>query len=424
MADIFALVDCNNFYASCERVFAPRLRKRPVVVLSNNDGCVVARSNEAKALGIPMGTPVFKCRKVIEKNHVAVFSSNYTLYGDMSARVMETLHRFTPDVEVYSIDEAFVNLQGLSRYAPEKIGRRIRRTVPQWTGIPVSIGIGRTRTLAKVANRFAKKDPALNGVMDISDHHDISALLKKTAVEDIWGIGRQYSRVLNNHGIRTAHQLSQAADRWIRRHLHVTGLRTVMELRGISCIPMEEAPPPKKAICSSRSFGKPVTSLCELREAASSYVARAALKMRNQDSMASCVQVYLTTNVFSKKDPIYTNGITIPLARPTAHTPELAACALKGLERIFRAGYQYKKVWILLTGFVPVSEFQPELFTPSYPNSRHHGLMKTMDHINRRMGTDTLYFAGAGRAREWRMKRARLSAGFTTDWNEIPTVKA
>ncbi len=424
MADIFALVDCNNFYASCERVFAPRLRKRPVVVLSNNDGCVVARSNEAKALGIPMGTPVFKCRKVIEKNHVAVFSSNYSLYGDMSARVMETLHRFTPDVEVYSIDEAFVNLSGLSRYAPDQIGHRIRKTVTQWTGIPVSIGIAHTKTLAKVANRFAKKDPSFAGVMDISAAGNLTDLLTKTEVENIWGIGRQYTRFLHRHGIRNAHQLTQAADRWIRKHLHVTGLRTVMELRGVSCIPMEEAPPPKKAICSSRSFGKPVTSLSELREAASAYVARAAVKMRNQHSMATCVQVYLTTNVFSKKDPVYTNGITIPTLHPTAHTPELTACALKGLERIFRSGFRYKKVWILLTDFVPVSIFQPELFTPSYPNSSRHTLMKTMDGINRRMGADTLYFAVAGRARTWRMKRARLSAGFTTDWNEIPTVKA
>lgn len=281
MPPIFALVDCNNFYASCERVFNPMLEGKPLVVLSNNDGCVVARSNEAKALGIGMGVPEFQIRPLLRAHHVQVFSSNCTLYGDMSQRVMETLEPFSLDLEVYSIDEAFLSLVGFKQRNLTDYGQKIRQTVKQWTGIPVSVGIAETKTLAKVANRIAKRTPDIGGVFDLIACPDRAALLGRVAVEDVWGIGPTYARLLNQHGITTARQLSEADDQWIRKRMGVVGLRLVMELRGVSCLDLEQCPPPKQSLTCSRAFGTLISTLAEMEEAVSVYTSRVAEKLRS-----------------------------------------------------------------------------------------------------------------------------------------------
>lgn len=327
---IFALVDCNNFYASCERVFNPMLSNIPVVILSNNDGCAIAMSNEAKALGIKIGTPLFKLQKLIDDNGVKIFSSNYTLYGDLSQRVMDTLSTFTPEMEVYSIDEAFLSLDGFNRDL-DKYGREIRSTIKQHTGIPVSVGIAKTKTLAKLANRTAKKHKVLNGVLDLSSLPEatIDKYLNIFNVSDIWGIGEQNTKKLNNVGIYTALQLKNCSDQWVQNNLGgVVGLRTVWELRGISCIDIESVRPDKKAIISSRSFGLSVEELTDLEESVADYVSRAAVKLRKQNCLTGNLQVYLATNYFKPNDAHYSNSASMLLANPTDYTPELIQKAI------------------------------------------------------------------------------------------------
>jgi DNA polymerase V len=301
MKPVIALVDCNNFYASCERVFNPKLRNKPVVVLSNNDGCVVARSDEAKALGIPGGIPAFKIDHLLRSGEVFACSSNYALYGDMSRRVMETLLHFTPGIEVYSIDEAFLNLSGFARGSLADYGRLIRRTVIRWTGIPVSIGIAETKALAKIANRLAKKSPKAEGVLDLTASLYQEKALAVTDVEDVWGIGRRYAKFLKKHGIETALDLRNAEDSWVKKHLSVVGLRLVKELRGVPCISLEVDLPAKKEICVSRSFGKPVTSVWEMREAVAMYATRAGEKLRMECSAAGVIMVFMMTNRFRER---------------------------------------------------------------------------------------------------------------------------
>ena len=419
--EIFALVDCNSFYVSCERVFDPSLWGKPVIVLSNNDGNAVALSPEAKALGIPFGAPCFKIRDMIERHGVQVFSSNYTLYGDMSRRVMEVLAGFSPEMEIYSIDEAFLSLRGL-RGDLTGYGREMREAVGRMTGIPVSVGIGPSKTLAKIASRMPKKDSSLQGVFNMADH-GADAVLEATAVRDVWGVGRQYGKFLNRHGITNARELRDAPDPWIRKHMTVTGLRTVRELRGHSCISMEEAPPPKKGIVSSRSFGRPVESPEELREALASYTARGAEKLRRQGSAAGFISVFIMTNRF-KPEPQYSNGITLRLPVPTADTPELIRQACLILERIYREGYRYKKAGVMFTGIVPAGERQLNLFAPAPEDPRRRRLAETVDGLNRRMGRGTVHYAAEGIAQRWKMRRARLSNRYTTHWEEIPLVRA
>lgn len=422
MKTIFALVDCNNFYVSCERVFNPKLEEKPVIVLSNNDGCVVARSDEVKALGVKMGIPVFKCKDLIKKHRIHVYSSNYALYGDMSQRVMDTLAQFTPDLEIYSIDEAFLSLSGFTSLNLTQYGKHIKNTIKKWTGIPVSIGIGPTKTLAKIANHIAKKNPQFEGVFDITEHPQIDVLLDSIEVADVWGIGYQYSQFLNQNGIYTALQLKNAPDKWIKKHLTVVGLRTVDELRGISCIPLEQVAPPKKGIISSRSFGRPVETLPELKEAVATYVSRAAEKLRSQKSVASCVHVFLTTNRF-KDEPQYSNYATFWLPIPTAYTPDLIHYAHQNLGKMFKPGYRYKKAGIMLTGILSQQQVQLNLITPSYHPSREKILMKTIDQINARWGSDTVKYAVAGIQRLWKMRQSKKSPRFTTHWKEIPVVR-
>lgn len=297
---MFALVDCNNFYVSCERVFNPALIGKPVVVLSNNDGCFIARSDEAKALGLPMGGPAFKFRDILRKNRVRIFSANFPLYGDMSSRVMATIGDLAPEIEIYSIDEAFIDLGGFSRFGLERHAARIRSTVRKHTGIPVSIGIGSTKTLAKAANRMAKKNPGYEGVCMLCTKKEVLDALATLKVEDIWGIGRQWSRLLETRNIRTALDYSRTPASWIRKNLHIPGIRIQEELNGHSCLPLEQVRPPKQSICTSRSFGRTVISQDELQQAVATFAGKCARKLRQEGSVASMITVFICTSPFDE----------------------------------------------------------------------------------------------------------------------------
>ena len=422
MPPVFALVDCNNFYASCERVFNPTLEGKPIVVLSNNDGCVVARSNEAKALGIGMGIPEFQIRPLLRTHRVHVFSSNYTLYGDMSQRVMETLERFSPDLEVYSIDEAFLSLVGFEHRGLTEHGRLIRRTVKQWTGIPVSVGIAETKALAKIANRVAKRTPDTGGVFDLLACQDREALLGRVAVEDVWGIGPNHARLLNQHGITTALQLREADDQWIRKRMGIVGLRLVMELRGVSCLDLEQCPASKQGLTCSRAFGKLISTLTEIEEAVSVYTSRVAEKLRRERLTATVLTVFLTTNEF-KEGPQYSNALTLKLPVATDTTSELIRSALHGIRAIYRDGYLYKKAGVLLTGLVPASQTQADLFDYQ-DRERSKRLMSALDSINDRWGAGTLQYASSGITKAWKTQFHRRSPAYTTHWDELPVAHA
>ncbi|MGD0819199.1 MAG: Y-family DNA polymerase [Desulfomonilia bacterium] len=419
MEQIFALVDCNNFYASCERVFNPSIDGKPVVVLSNNDGCIIARSNEAKALGIKMGEPLHQCQTLIAKNKVHVFSSNFPLYGDLSARVMGTLATFTPEMEVYSIDEAFLDLTGIPENLTE-YGRIIRKTVKRWVGIPVSIGIAPTKTLAKAAAKLVKKRSEYQGVFDITDHIETLADID---VGDVWGVGWQYTKLLRRHGILTALDLRNAPASWVRKHMTVVGLRIVMELRGTSCIPLDEGEQPKKSIMCSRSFGRKVYTLNELKEAVSAYTSRVSEKLREQNSAASIIQVMLIEFPFNDGHPrTHFCSTTIPVA--TSYTPDLIRYAKALLERVYRKGPAYRKAGVMLSGICQRGQVQMNLFHTSREGEQELKLMQTVDEVNRRWGRGTLIHASSGFARPWWMRQTRRSPQFTTSWTDIPVVKA
>jgi DNA polymerase V len=422
MPPVFALVDCNNFYASCERVFQPKLAGQPIVVLSNNDGCVVARSNEAKALGIAMGVPEFQIRPLLRAHRVQVFSSNYTLYGDLSQRVMETLEQFSPDLEIYSIDEAFLSLTGFERRNLTDYGRAIRKTVKQWTGLPVSVGIAETKTLAKIANRIAKRTPDTDGVFDLLACPDRDALLGRVAVVDVWGIGPSYSRLLTQQGITTALQLRQADDHWIRTHMGVVGMRLVAELRGRSCLDLEVCPAPKQGITCSRTFGRSVCTLAEMEEAMSFYVTRAAEKLRREGLAATVLTVFVMTNAFTE-EPQYRNSVTCTLPVGTDTTSALIRAAVRGLRTIYRDGYRYKKAGVMVTALVPASQVQPDLFDQQdRPKSKR--LMAALDAVNDRWGAGTLQYASSGLTKTWQTQCHHRSPAYTTNWDELPVVNA
>ena len=414
---MYAIVDCNNFYVSCERVFKPKWIGKPVVVLSNNDGCVIARSQESKALGIEMGALPFQNKDLFKKHGVIVCSSNYTLYGDMSFRVMEALRQFTPDMEVYSIDEAFLHLE--ERFATPDYAVNIQKTVLQWTGIPVSVGIAPTKTLAKVANRIAKKNPSMKGVSILENKNQIEAVLQKLPVEDIWGIGRNISAFLNSEGIYTAWEFCQTDDTWIKKNLSVVALRTALELRGTPCLELQEIPPSKKAILSSRSFGRPVVALEDLEEALSAYTARAAEKLRRQGSLASFLEVYIETNVH-KGGPYYSDKAHVTLPQPTAYTPDLTSYAKQALLKIFCPGLKYKKVGIMLGALVPADSFQQDLFANRPEDqAKQKILMQLMDKANKNSGRKILRMASEGIEQSWQMRRANCSPHFTTQWGDL-----
>jgi DNA polymerase V len=415
--EIFALVDCNNFYASCERVFNPALEGRPVVVLSNNDGCIVARSNEAKALGLKMGVPAFEVQDILEKNHVEVFSSNYALYADMSSRVMETLSAFTPDIEIYSIDEAFLNLAGFDHSLTD-YGRQMRQTVKKWTGIPATVGIAGTKTLAKIANKIAKKSARAEGVVDLTDSPYLDKALAKMAVEKVWGVGIKTTIKLKRAGIKTALDLRDADINWIKNKFGVVGARTVYELRGICCYQLESNPPAKQSITVSRMFGRAVESIEELKEAVSNYASRAGEKLRRQGLAAGAMTVFVTTSRFIKN--MYFNFHTAEFAVATNDTVELIRRACGCIDRLYREGCAFKKCGIILTGLVPQERVQPNLFD-DIDREKSRRLMRAVDSINARLST-SVRWAAEGISRPWQVKFNRRSGRFTTRWEEIPEV--
>jgi len=426
MKKVFALVDCNNFYASCERLFRPELNGKPVVVLSNNDGCIVARSNEAKALGIPMGAPLFKFKDLIARHKAHVFSSNYALYGDLSHRVMDVLRQMEPEVEVYSIDEAFISLPVTKVWDRVKYAAEMRERVRKHVGIPVSIGIATTKTLAKIANRVAKKHAQFKGVFDLVDTSQIDQVLEKIEVNDVWGIGRRSTEKLNSRGIHTALDLKRADDTWIRKTLTVVGARTVMELNGISCISLENAPACPKSIMTSRSFGHSVTDIEDLREAVITFVSIAAAKLRKQAVEAAALNLFISTGPFDEQSQ-YSNNQTMTLHQPTSSTPELISAALLGLKSLYRPGYRYRKAGVMLTGIVQQGySRQLDLFSSAQQEVKEDKeLMTALDRINSKWGRSTIqYGMTTAEEKPWLMQQTRKSPAYTTNWQELPMVKA
>ncbi len=422
VSKMFGLIDCNNFYASCERLFRPDLAGRPVVVLSNNDGCIIARSNEAKDIGIGMGTPYFKQESLIRKHDVAVFSSNYPLYGDISQRVMDVLMQLEPNIEIYSIDEAFITFSAGKHINLKNYARFLKATVEKHTGIPVSVGLGPTKTLAKIANRFAKKDSSTAGTFIITDQDHQETLLAEVDIGDVWGIGRRHAARLKKQGIHTALELRKCDDSWIKKQLTITGLRTVMELRGVSCISLDEAAPAKKSICTSRSFGRPVQAFSDLQEAVATYAAQAACKLRNGGLRTTVIDVFIRTNSFKKKDAQYCNRKTFTLAAPSSHTATLIKAALASLKAIYRPGYHYQKAGVLLSGLV--SEDHEQLLLFQATNPREASLMRAVDAINNRWGHNTIQSGAAGLMKKWHYRQLKKSPAYTTRWSELPTAKA
>jgi len=419
---LFALVDCNNFYASCERLFRPELKGKPVVVLSNNDGCVIARSNEAKALGIPMGAPAFQWEHLFRKSDVAVFSSNFPLYGDLSARIMSVLADMAPQVEVYSIDEAFLDLSGVA--APVTLCREIRKRVLRWTGVPVSIGIARTKTLAKAANRRAKKDTSLGGVFDHTAEAEPDTLLASMDVGDVWGIGPRHQKRLWIRGVGTALDFARLPRDWVKREMSVVGLCTQLELQGVSCLSLERAPAPHKSMLCSRTFGRLVSEQGHLREAVTSYAVRVAEKLRQEGAEASAVQVFINTPRHRENMAQHSGQATVALGAATAHTPEIVHAALRALEECYRPGFEYQKAGVMLLGLSPANERQASLLdlTPE-KRQRQRTLMSVLDTVNKRFGRSTLRYAiTIAPDRPWHMRQSHRSPRYTTNWDELPRV--
>lgn len=421
----FGLVDCNNFYASCERVFQPGLAQRPLVVLSNNDGCVIARSQEAKAVGIPMGAPLFKIREIIKDNDVVVRSSNYALYGDLSERVMSLLAEEAPRVEIYSIDECFLDLHRLAVPDLTAWCVDLRRKVRLWTGIPVSIGIGPTKTLAKLANKLAKSSPRACGVLDLVHHPNwIEPALRRTKVGDVWGIGRRWAAMLAERGIATAHDLSRAPDGWVRQRMGIVGLRTVHELRGIACHDLETQPPPKQTTCCSRSFGKAVAQREEVYSAVLSFAERAAEKVRAADQVAGALQVFVSTDRFDTTASQYSSAATIRFLVPTSDARDIVKAAGQAFGKIWRPGFAYRKAGVLLLDLSTPDAWRGELFDRRPQHS--DGLMQAVDAINQRHGRGAIAFGLAPKSRSalWAMKQDLLSPRYTTRWSDLAIAQA
>ena len=421
MKKYIALIDCNNFYASCERVFNPSLKNKPIVVLSNNDGCIIARSNEAKSLGIRMGHPFFKCKSIIESNKVQVFSSNYTLYADMSNRVMSIIKSFFPDTEIYSIDEAFVQIKSSNESRLIKDMKILRETILKWTGIPVSIGVSTTKTLAKVANKLTKKEHGIK-TLCTNNSNSRKLILEDVHVEDVWGIGRRLTNTLNLHGIKNAFQLSNVDKIWIRKKTSVNVLKTVLELNGIPCIQLEDKISKKKQITTSRAFAKGVSDLASLEEAVGAYISRASEKLRNQNSVCSVLTVALSTNRFDLYTEHQFLSSTMSLEYSTNSTSKLIVLGTNILKNIFRQGLVYKKAHVFLSGIENAETKQYSLGDNLKTVVKEERLMRVLDHINKSYGSETLRYANTGTNRSWLMKRTKKSKNFTTSWNELLTV--
>jgi len=415
-----ALVDCNSFYVSCERLFNPRIRKKPVVVLSNNDGCIISRSNEAKALGIKMGEPYFKAKDIIIRNKVEVFSSNYSLYGDLSRRVMRTLKRFNAEIEIYSIDEAFMDLSNFPDDEVEKIGKEIRETVLQWTGIPTSIGIAKTKTLSKVANHIAKKKQS--GVTSLIGIDNLDPILEKVEINDVWGVGRQLTKFYQKNGIYNAKQLKNKSNTWIKKSSNVLGSRTAMELRGIPCINLETTQSKRKSCVVSRSFGKRIEKFQELKEAVANYCLNASEKIRSESLVAKAITVFVRTSPFQRNFSYYSNAKTIDFPIATNNSIEIVKTAVSILEKIFKNGYQYQKAGVMLAG-LRNDDGRKNLFS-SEKDEKIKSLMQSIDNTNYRYGRSTLSLASAGVHKKWNMRRQYSSKIDTADFYCLPTIRA
>ncbi len=419
---MFALVDCNNFYCSCERVFDPNLNGKPVVVLSNNDGCIIARSDEAKALGINMAEPEYMIRDILKQHQVTIFSSNYTLYGDMSDRVMKYLSSFVPSIELYSIDEAFLDMSELRYSDLLQLGIKIKKTVTKCTGIPVTVGIASTKTLAKMANKYAKKKNKEVGVHWLANEDLTNQALEFTEIGDVWGIGHQYATMLNRNGIKNALQFISLPEDWVRDKMSVVGLRLLKELKGIPCIEWELEPKRKKNICTSRSFGKTTDKIDFLAEALTNHAAACAFKLRKDKSCASRINVFIRTNPFRTQDLQHSGDITIQMVSPTSDTTEIIKYTLKALDIIYRPNCNFMKCGVIVSDIVPENSVQSSLFD-TVDRKRSKLLMHTLDKVNMSLGKEKVRFAIQGFEKRYKLKQDYLSKRYTTNMNEILHIK-
>ena len=416
-----ALVDCNSFYVSCERLFNPSIIKKPVIVLSSNDGCVISRSTEAKALGIKMGEPYFKVEKIIKKNDVKVFSSNYSLYGDISRRVMKTLKQFSPQMEIYSIDEAFLNLSSIRNENLFEHGNKIRKTVLKWTGIPTSIGIATTKTLSKAANHIAEKEQS--GIVNLINTKQIDQILKEIEINEVWGVGRQLTKFYIKNGIHTAYQLKNMHNNWIKKNTNVLGSRTAMELRGIPCVSLWAHQEKRKNCCVSRSFGRKVTKLEELSESVTTHCLNAAEKIRSDNQTTKRITVFIRTSPFQKDKNYYANSKDIDLPVRTNDSIELVKQALIALQYIYRKGYKYQKAGIIFSGLNEVDIYKKNLFSSINNEEKRKRLMKAIDYTNIKYGRQALSIAQARLKKRWNIKRQHSSKIDTACFDFLPTVK-
>ena len=412
-----ALIDCNSFYVSCERLFNPKIQNVPVVVLSNNDGCVISRSTEAKKLGIRMGEPYFKVKDLVKKNNVQIFSSNYALYGDLSRRVMKVLKGFTDKIEIYSIDEAFLDLSHIKDEQVEEYGKQIRERVLKWTGIPTSVGISNTKTLSKVANHIAKKNKA--GVVFLKEN--IDNILKDFDIADVWGVGRQLSKLYIKNGIDNAYKLKNISNTWVKKSTNVLGAKTVMELRGISCIDLETEETRRKSCCVSRSFGKKVQSLDKLKESITTHCLNASEKIRTDKQTTRAVTIFIRTSPFDKNRKYYSNSITIELPVATNNSIELVKTAISGLGKIYKYGYFYQKAGIILSKLRDASEKELNLLAPILEN-KSQPLMRAIDFTNAKYGRNAISIAQAGISNDWKMRREHSSRIDTASFDFLPKI--
>ena len=427
---LFALVDVNNFYVSCERVFQPKLEEVPMVVLSNNDGCAVARSAEVKALGVKMGTPWFQMQDLAKKHGIQAYSSNYTLYGDMSNRVVQVLRSFTPHLEVYSIDESFLQIETVLKPYQDTIelGQKIKQQVKDTTGLPVCVGIGASKTLAKLANHLAKKHKQFSGVCDVNamNKEELYQWMSETEVGEVWGIGRQIAKKLKAQHIHSVFDLLQVSPQAMRQQFGVVMERLCYELRGVSCLRLEEVAPTKQQIIASRSFGKLVTSQAELAQSVATHAARAAEKLRSQDSVTGALTVFIQTNPFKQHEPQHHQSVTIPLSDATDNTLTLTNAALAGLQQIYQPNFRYKKAGVILNLISDKPTIQQSLFEDIESKGKSAHLMKAMDQINTRFGNAVVRSAAAGTngsKQVWQMRSGNKSPNYTTQWDELPVAR-
>ena len=421
-----ALIDCNNFYVSCERLFQPGLEGKPVVVLSNNDGCVVSRSQEVKDLGIKMAVPWFQLKQLAKRHGIIALSSNYALYADISGRVMRLLSQFSPNQEIYSIDECFLDLTGMEGIADlTSYAQTIRGTIRQCVGIPVCIGIAPSKTLAKLANHVAKKHKQYHGVCDFNamTARMLDNLLARIAVGEVWGVGRRSTERLQKMGISTVLELKYSPAKRVRAEFGVVMERIVAELNGEACIGLDEITPPCQQIICSRSFGVPVSVLADLEQAVIAYASRAAEKLRSQLSIAGGIQVYIRTNPHKDDAPQYQQSTLVPLPEPTDDSRLLCRAALDGLRQIYRSGYLYQKAGVMLTGIIPATSRPRTLFDDAAAQQKSTALMETLDRINRLMGSGTMQLLGEGVRKDWAMRRGNVSQCYTTEWDELAVAR-